>query len=215
MIRIILIDIDNTIYSKKTGLQNTIIERAKLFIKDVTNFEKQEIELLVNHLYDKYGTILSGLIKEFKIDPEKFIKYVFDIKICNFLAEDVELKEILSGISSRKFAFSNSPKEYIEKVLQCLGISDCFDGIYDRRFFNYGSKSESEVYKKVIDYLNVSPGECIFVDDKASNILIAKKLGMQTIWLNENNLPDMNDADFIISNIVEIKKIPLFNSSHK
>jgi len=215
MIRIILFDIDNTIYSKKTGLQNQIIEKAKAFIKIITNFELQDIDLLIKQLNDRYGTILSGLIKEFKIDPEEFIKYVFDIEICNFLVEDIKLKKILTKIPCRIFAFSNSPKEYIEKILHCLGISDCFDGIYDRRFFNYGSKSEPVVYKKVIDDLKVSSSDCILVDDKASNISIAKKLGMQTIWLNENNLPDMNDADFIISNILEIKKIPLFNSSHK
>lgn len=214
MIRIILFDIDDTIYSKKTGLHKTVIEKAKLFTKNITNFDIQEVELLVNQLNNKYGSILNGLIKKFKIDPEIFIKYVFDVEICNYLVEDVQLKEVLTKIPGQKYAFSNSPREYIEKVLHCLGISDCFDGIYDRRFFDYGSKTEPVIYKKVVDDLNVSPLECILVDDKASNISIAKKLGMQTIWLNENNLLGFDDADFVISNISEIKIISLFNHDH-
>jgi len=213
MIRIILIDIDNTIYSKETGLQNTIIKRAKSFIKNITNFETQEIDSLANQLYTQYGTILSGLIQEYRIDPEEFIKFVFDVEICDFLIEDLQVKEVLTKLPGRKFVFSNSPKEYIEKILHCLGIYDCFDGVFDRRYFDYGSKSEPVVYRKVINYLNVSPMDCVLVDDKLANILIAKKLGFKTIWINENGLQDISNADFVISKFVDIDKILLFDNS--
>ena len=212
MAEIILFDIDDTIYAKEKGLQTELARRAKAFIAKSLGIGKEEANTLFYEMYHEHGTVMSGLKEVYSIEPDVFIGDVFDLRVCDFLSRDEELIEILTGLKQRKYAFSNSPREHVERVLTCLGIVELFDGIYDRRFFNFGSKSDPAAYEMVLNDLGVSAGECILVDDKAENIMLAKGLGMGTVWVNKDKKAGMREADFTIGEIKEIRDIPLFNN---
>lgn len=210
MAKVLLIDIDNTIYSERTGLQSEILARANRFIQKKTSLNERESDVLAVGFNEKYGSILSGLIKEYLINPEEYIEYVFNIDVNEFLKPDPSLGNSLMTISERKFAFSDSPEEYIERIIIVLGLMDCFDDIFGRRFFDFNSKFENSIYKKALEELNAEPKDCIIVDDKLENLLVAKEIGMATIWVTEKNHVEIEEIDFSISNIHDINKLPIF-----
>lgn len=210
MIRAILIDIDNTIYSKRTGLQAAIFDNMKLFIKNFLYIES-DVDNLIKRLYRLHGNIFSGLIRDFNIDPEEFINFVFDINVSDYLVKDLSLKKTLKNISIPIYAFSNSPSEHVEKVITNLGIADCFSGLFDRRFFNYKSKADCEVYLDVLNNLGIHSWECVLIDDNILNINIAKNLGFYTVLFSEDDPNNLDEKDCKINNILDVSKIPLFN----
>lgn len=207
---IFLIDVDNTIYSKKTGLQAALTKRAIDYMISRLGIEKAEVVSISKRLLNKYGAILTGLIREYGIDPEDFVQVVFDIDVCKFLSPSPALEKALFKLNGRIYAFSDSVREHVEKVLNCLDISKYFSGIYDRRFFNCGAKSDESTYRMVIRDIDACPKDCVLVDDKPENIILAKKIGMTTVWLNEGVPVRLQEADFIITNIHEIGNISLF-----
>lgn len=63
-------------------------------------------------------------------------------------------------------------------------------------------KPNIEIYKKVLQKLNVNPKEVIFIDDKSRNIDAAKSIGMHGIVFNQQTI------------IEEINKFIFLNSTH-
>ena len=207
-----LLDIDNTIYSRKAGLLDALIDKAVQFIITRLNMDESEAVSLSRRFFSQYGAILDGLMFEYDIEPEDFICEVFDIDVCYFLTPNVVLADALSKLNGKKYAFSDSTCEYIKNVLDCLDISSLFSGIYDRRFLKYNSKSNKNSYYIVLDYLSANPDECVLVDDKVANICLAKEIGMNTVWVNEGDTTYLEEADFIIPAIHNIGQITRFTN---
>ena len=210
MKKVLLIDIDNTIYPKSTGLQTELMKRAKEFIKNEIQPNAAQNDNFAKRLVNKHGSIMHGLIVEYKIDAEEFIKYSFNIDVGDYLKPNPSLHRVLNRIALIKIAFSNSPEDYVEKVLDTVGVLDCFSGIYGSRFMNYSTKLDPAVYEKLIRELNTSPSNCILIDDRRDYILKAKELGLSTIWVNEESSFDIEGDDLVITNILEIENVRLF-----
>ena len=62
-------DLDNTIYDIKAGLFVKISERITQYIMEVL-FTKEEANLVRSDMYKKYGLTLTGLMREYEIDPD-------------------------------------------------------------------------------------------------------------------------------------------------
>ena len=210
MKKILLIDIDNTIYPKSAGLQEELVRRAKIYIKKEIQPSTNHIEKFTKRLVNKYGSIMRGLIVEYKINAEDFIQFVFDIDVGIYLEPNPSLSSVLNGIALKKIAFSNSPEDYVTKVLDTVGVLDCFSDIYGSRFINYSSKCDPAVYEKVLRALDVAPTDCILIDDRRDYLLKAKELGISTILIDEGITSSIQGFDVVIPNILKIADIDFY-----
>ena len=94
-----IFDLDNTIYDIKAGLFVKISERITQYIMEVLSFTKEEANLVRSDMYKKYGLTLTGLMKEYEIDPDNInwlmkrekSKYV----VANLLLEIYDKKYIV------------------------------------------------------------------------------------------------------------------------
>lgn len=92
-------------------------------------------------------------------------------------------RQIIEQLRKKGFTLgllSNHAKEWIIFCEKTYKYHDLFKTIV----YSYEvslSKPNKEIFKIMLDRLNVKPEDCLFIDDNKNNIAAAKKLGMKTI----------------------------------
>ena len=136
-----------------------------------------------------------------KIDPHEFLKYVHDINL-NFLKKDLVLRKELLKLNAKKIVFTNGSNDHVINITKHLGIYDLFDGSFDIVDCNFIPKPAMEPYEKLAKKYKIDPKETVFIEDIAKNLEPAKKLGMKTVWLINNEYWGKKDSD---KNFIDLK----------
>ncbi|HOP74115.1 MAG TPA: pyrimidine 5'-nucleotidase [Bacillota bacterium] len=184
--RYLILDLDNTLYPKSSGLLPAVDGKIDKYIQMKLGWELQKLAVVRQQYWKEYGTTLSGMIVHHGTDPEEYIRMTYDLDVSRYIGADDRLEQTLRAIELPKIVFSNSPREYVERVLKVLGIDRLVEAIYDIRFCNYFGKPNPDSYRKVLAHLRASGEECIFVDDSRPNIVGAEAVGMTAIWLTDS-----------------------------
>ena len=74
-----IFDLDNTIYDIKSGLFVKISERITEYMMEVLSFTMEEANLVRSNMYKKYGLTLTGLMREYEIDPDDYLDFIHDV----------------------------------------------------------------------------------------------------------------------------------------
>lgn len=175
-------DLDNTIYPASAGIQQQVDARMPDYIMRQFGLDYGAARKLQKDFYHKYGTTLSGLMQEHKVNPYHYWDYIFDIDYAA-LKHDLALHEILSNLPGRKWVFTNSPQKHAEKVLSSLGIQKYFNGIFDLASGDFVSKPDPKSYRKIADHFAIDPARALMVDDVFRNLVPAAQMGMTTLFL--------------------------------
>jgi putative hydrolase of the HAD superfamily len=187
----LIFDLDNTLYSKDSGMLKHIDQRIDNYMIERLNLPLEQVTRLRNEYWQKYGTTLGGMVIHHQTDPQDYINYAFRFDVTNFIHMDPKLRLMLNRLNFCKAVFSNSPGGYVEAVLEALGVADCFEKIYDIQFCDYLGKPELNSYQRVLNDLGVNAGECIFVDDAWVNVHGAAQAGMEAVWLSDQTAPEV------------------------
>ncbi|MEA3459099.1 MAG: pyrimidine 5'-nucleotidase [Chloroflexota bacterium] len=205
-LKYILFDLDETLYPKESGLMQEISQRISLYMEERLRLEPDSISRLRQEYYACYGTTMRGLLVHYAIDPEDYLSYVHDITLENYIAPNKELDAALGKIKLEKVVFTNASTEHASRVLSILGVERHFKHIIDIRALDYISKPAPQAYQLALEILDAKGEECLIVDDNARNLMPAKKLGMTTV-LVDNNDGGNSDVDFVIERVAEIDRV--------
>ena len=189
-----IFDLDNTLYSGQTKVFSEVDKKMSSFISEKFNVNLIEAKKIQKEYFYEYGTTLSGLMKKKSVDPNEFLEFVHDIDI-SWLPKDKILKEELIKIKEKKYIFSNGSHAHINNVTNQLGINGLFDGAFDITDGDFVPKPHLEPYKKLIEKFKIDPKQSILIEDIAHNLEQAKKLGMKTCWLENDETFAKKDAD--------------------
>ena len=189
-----IFDLDNTLYSGQTKVFSEVDKKMSSFISEKFNVDLIEAKKIQKEYFYEYGTTLSGLMKKQNINPNEFLEFVHDIDI-SWLPKDNFLREELIKIQEKKYIFSNGSHAHIENVTKQLGIRDLFDGAFDITDANFIPKPHLDPYIKLIEKFKLKPKQSILIEDIAHNLEQAKKLGMKTCWLENDEAFAKKDAD--------------------
>ncbi|MFH2013182.1 MAG: pyrimidine 5'-nucleotidase [Pseudomonadota bacterium] len=200
----VIFDLDNTLYPKEVGLFKLVDQRINEYMRVELGIDYDLVENLRLKYMDQYGTTLGGLIIHHGVNPDEYLHYVHDISLEDLLSTDFELCKLLEDILLEKVIFTNGSFNHAIKVLKILGIDRYFSRIFDIKFMSYLAKPNLWSYKKLLDTLDVKGKDCLMVEDLARNLLPAKKLGMTTILVGEE---ESVDVDFIIDNILSMNEV--------
>jgi putative hydrolase of the HAD superfamily len=182
--RVVLFDLDNTLYPPECGLLQHLDDRINEFIADRLGLALEETKALRRRYIQEYGTTLHGLKEEQGVPPAEYLSAVHDaVELEKFLTRDEELLAALAAIEIDKVVFTNAPREYARRVMECLGLDEHFHVVIDLEFHDYNGKPFREAYERVIDHLRARPEECVLVEDTPRNLSMAKELGMITILI--------------------------------
>jgi len=166
MIRALLFDLDNTLYSEATGLEHGVSQRINRFIAEFFNISVQEAIKFRKEHGKSYGTTLEWLMAEYGFqEPVHYFEAIHPENEADCLEQDMVLRLMLEEIPLPKAVLTNAPMDHARRILARLGILDCFVGIYDIWFNNLVGKPHPEAYLHALEASGFSPEQTLFVDD--------------------------------------------------
>jgi len=214
LIKYLIFDLDNTLYSGKTKVFEQVDKKMSKYISEKLNVTVEEAKKIQKNYFYKYNTTLNGMIKNHKINPTEFLEFVHDINI-DFLKKDERLEVEIKKLKGKKIIFTNGSRKHAINVTKRIGIDKYFDDIFDIVDSNFIPKPLIEPYKKLVEKHKIDPKLCVLVEDIARNLKPAYEMGMKTVWI-ENDEPwacKFSDKEFInykTNNLSEfLKKINL------
>jgi putative hydrolase of the HAD superfamily len=206
-IKVILFDLDNTLYPASSGLMQSLDTRIGDFLQQTLGLSDAEALALRRQYYAEFGTTLRGLHRHHQsVETEVYLQYVHDIALDAFLASDERLNTLLGTLDVRKVIFTNSPREYAERVLETLGIRHHFERLFDLRFFDFVCKPDPSCYDRILEELDIDGAEALLIEDTVNNLPPARARGMTTILVDEGEQPQPL-ADYVVPDIVAAVEI--------
>lgn len=183
----IFFDLDSTLYSESCGLWQEIRGRIDLYLLTRMGFNPAEISAIRRDLFIHYGTTLRGLQANYNVDTADYLAFVHDLPLHHYLAPDPQLRRMLLEIPHHCWIFTNSDAAHARRVMEILGISDCFEGIIDVWAMDPLCKPLEGAYKLALQAAGVTdPSACALLDDSIRNLTPAHQLGFFTVLVGEN-----------------------------
>ena len=196
-----IFDCDGVLYKNLDAVFGQVSRRMTEYISKKLNLDVKKAKELQTNYFHKYNTSLNGLLIHHDVKAEEFLEYVHDIDL-EFMEKDLVLREELLKLNAKKFVFTNGSHDHVKNITKCLGIDDLFDGVFDITDCNFIPKPSLDPYKILIKKFNINPKKTIFIDDIAKNLEPAKKLGMKTVWLINDEYWGKKDFD---KNFIDLK----------
>ena len=180
MIQYLLLDLDNTVYPKSSGLGRFMGDRmGEFMVRHLDVAHDRAAELRQSGLA-RHGTTLKWLMQEHDLEEaEEFIEFVHPTNLGEFLTDgDRKIaQETLDGIDLPASILTNAPMEHAERVLGWLGIRDRFEHVFDIRLNGLAGKPEPSVYRRALEIADVEPDTTLFADDVLQYLLPFRDLG--------------------------------------
>ncbi len=180
----VLFDLDNTLYDPKHDLFALIDVRINRFMVEEAAIPAPDVDSLRRRYWREYGATLQGLIRHHRVDPEAYLAYVHDVAVDTRLVPDAALQESLQVLPVACHVFTNGSREHAERVLACLAVREHFHEIFDIRIADYLPKPNPDPYHGVLAALQLTPEECVMVEDSEANLRRAGELGMKTVFVH-------------------------------
>lgn len=97
-----------------------------------------------------------------------------------------EVRDTLLAIKAKKIKIAiGSSSKNAKLILQRTGLTELFDAISDGENLIH-SKPDPEVFLKASQYLQISPEDCMIVEDAAAGVEAGKRAGMTMVAYGKN-----------------------------
>jgi putative hydrolase of the HAD superfamily len=205
-LRVLFFDLDDTLYSHTNGLWEAIRQRMTVYLRDQLGFPPDKIQEIRQSYYETYGTTLRGLQNHHQVDENDFLAYVHDLPLEQYISPDPQLHRMLEGLEQSKWIFTNADANHAQRVLQTLGVEDCFSGIIDVRALGFLCKPDYEAYTQALKLSGENnPRNCVLLDDSIRNLGPAHQIGFTTVLVGSTELHP--EADYSVESIVDLPNV--------
>lgn len=181
--KIIVLDIDDTIYKSK----KEITERISLKIREtlekigvnVENDYKEDVEYL--------HSIYKSKLKEGCLEKLDLVEN-FMVDLSDLLDIDIKLRETLENLNHKIFGFTNSSFRQAKHILSVLNVEDLFEAVFVASYdkLDYLCKPMPDAFEIVENILNVPVSNIIFFDDNKKNCDVSSERGWNSIHIESN-----------------------------
>ena len=197
-----IFDLDNTLYSRSTGIFNQIDLKMKKFISMKLKISEEDSFKLQKKYYKKYGTTLYGLMRNYNINPDEFCNYVHNINF-NQLSKSKKLKDMLQSLPGEKIIYTNANYSYAEKVLNKLGIKEVFLDIFDIKKTDYIPKPMKRSLNQLIKKYKLNPWKTVYFEDLKKNLKYSSSIGFTTVHISNESTSKLDSyIDFRFKTII-------------
>ena len=128
-VRAWVFDMDDTLYPREQGLMRLVQARINAFVVEAVGLAPEEAAVMQRQFLDEHGTTLAGLMANYAVDTERFLREVHDVPL-DSVEPNPRLAERLKVLPGQCFVFTNGARDYAHRVLDRIGISDCFAGVF-------------------------------------------------------------------------------------
>jgi len=208
-------DLDETLYPASCGLWELIKERMNLFMEQRLGIPADDVPDIRDGYFKQYGTTLRGLQANHQVDADEYLAFVHDIPLQDYLHPDPQLRSMLLSLPQKKFIFTNADARHAGRVLDALGLQDCFDGVVDIRLMDPWCKPMDQSFQ-VAQYISGEPNpqHCVLMDDLPHNTRQASAHGFYSILVGQSGpipeanacLPSLLDLPLLLDRAGELLK---------
>jgi len=199
MIKNIIFDLGNVILSIDTKLSEKEFSRYGLtdfkamytLASQAEIFDRMEVgQISPEEFYKEFRAITESKLSD------ETIKNCWNTLILDYRPEVIVLLKKLKS-RYRTFLLSNTNKihyDYYTETLKHNFDVNGLESLLEKAYFSHeiGMKKPGEkVFNFVLSDAKIFPEETLFIDDNQENILTAQSLGIQTIWLRNNDLEQL------------------------
>lgn len=177
-------DLDNTLYPPSIRLFDQIEVRMTDWVMRELGVGRTEANRLRQHYWQKYGTTLSGLMREHGTDPGQYLTDVHDIDF-SVLPLDPALATSIADLPGRRIVYTNGGADYAERVLKARGLDGLFDAIYGIEQAGFLPKPERAAFEKVFALDGLTPGTAAMFEDDPRNLRAPHDMGLRTVHVAE------------------------------
>ena len=186
--KLIIFDLDNTLYPADNGLMQQVGHRIQVWLCDHLALTWEQAFARRREYLHHYGTTLAGLVAERGVDAHDYLTFVHDIPVEEYIRPNPALAAMLDRIPLRKAVYTNANSEYGQRVLRALGVADRFEQVVGIERVGLRNKSNRDAYEQALALLNAQGCECIMVEDWVRNLQPAKALGLTTVLVDADGL---------------------------
>ena len=190
-IRVWLFDLDDTLHNAGQASLPHISAAMNVYIEQHLGLAPNEAQALRRQHWLRYGATLLGLVRHNGVDAAHFLHHThvlpgLEARVRGHGADIAALRRL----KGRKFILTNAPAAYARRVLRALGtlgITHLFDGVLaieDMHMFGHlRPKPDARMLRAVAAKLRVPPSRCVLVEDTLVHQKAARRIGMQTVWM--------------------------------
>ncbi|XP_010277510.1 PREDICTED: uncharacterized protein LOC104611920 [Nelumbo nucifera] len=215
----LLFDLDDTLYSSKVGIGEACKRNIEEFLVKKCGFAEVKASGLRVELFKTYGSSLAGLrFLGYDIDADDYHGFVHGRLPYEAIKPDPQLRALLRSINQRKIIFTNSDRKHAIKVLERIGLQDCFDEIICFETLNPNISKSSrpnefpvvlkpsiDAMKIAIDAAQVDPRRTLFLDDNERNIAAGKSVGLRTVLVGKQ--VKRKEGDYVVESVVHLPQV--------
>lgn len=191
-VRAWVFDMDDTLYPREQGLMRLVQARINAYVVEAVGLDPETAGVLQRQFLDEHGTTLAGLMANYTIEPEHFLHDVHNVPMDDLEPNPV-LADQLRRLPGRCFVFTNGAREYAGRVLDRLGVTDCFDGVFAIEDADLTPKPAPSTFRRMIERFHIEPRTAAFFEDTPKNLEPAKALGMATILIGDGHGRPLGD----------------------
>lgn len=199
-----IFDLDNTLHDAGAHIFPHINRSMTAYLQEHLQLSEADANALRQHYWHRYGATLSGLMRHHGTDPDHFLYHTHQFpELERMVVRAPRLRAVLRSLPGKKVVFSNAPRHYALAVLKLLKVADLFDDVIAVEHTRYRPKPDLYGFRHVMRRHRVRASHCVMVEDSLENLQAAKRLGMQTVWVNAGNRYPAC-VDLKISDIVQL-----------
>ena len=185
-------DMDDTLYPREQGLMQLVQARINAYVVEAVGLDPLSARVLQRQFLDEHGTTLAGLMANYTIDPAHFLHDVHDVPM-DSLEPNPRLVEQLIRLPGRRLVFTNGARDYADRVLDRLGVTACFDGVFTIEDADLTPKPAPSTFRHFIERYGFDPHRAAFFEDTPRNLEPAKALGMTTVLIGDGHGRPLGD----------------------
>lgn len=184
--RVWIFDLDNTLHDATPHIFPHINRSMTAYLQAHLQLSEEAANALRIDYWQRYGATLSGLVKHHDIAPEHFLWHTHQFpELHRMVLREPRLRRTLQQLPGKKLVFSNAPQHYAAAVLKLLRVDDLFDEVFALEQAHFRPKPQRAGFVRLLRKHHLHARQCVMVEDSVENLLTAKRLGMQTVWVSK------------------------------
>lgn len=206
--KVFIFDLDDTLHNASAHIFPVMNRAMTQYIMDELILNEIEAHNLRQHYWRVYGATLKGLMRHHGVDPYHFLYETHKlITLPEMVLQTKRLRYMLQTLHGRKVIFTNAPRGYALRVLDLLGIGDCFELVFSVESAAFHAKPSVRGFQRLLKSIRARASDCIIMEDTLSALMTAKRLGMRTIWVTKK-LQKPNFVDYRINSVLALTHLP-------
>ena len=183
-IKAILFDYDGVMTIDKTGTESICNYISNTLGIDKSIFEKEYRKYNKDLLY---GKPTSEIWEELCKNINKNIPLSILYDSYKNTPINMEMHELVLKIKDKNIKtglITDNKADRIDYINKIFNLDKYFDIISVSGKLGYGKESD-KIFIKTLEELKIKPEKSIFIDNHESNLIIPKKMGIKTIYFND------------------------------